>query len=477
MLGPSVSVAQDIDHLSRSQTDTTHLFDGRRVEDFLIDDDDSSACSTSSASSVISEEDEAMSQDGQFEELIHRSLSSSISNAEVPGTPQPESGSASQITSAISEHSSGGVSLENQVLASQLNVPDLQLDHMSFTAEEAAEKEASMLNLLQSLRNPQMSIEYLENFHMCFNYILRVWREAPVVERKRQMGILARLQRGMARAEVLRSMCDLESQGPVFSNNLGYRDSLLKAIGTGNSSFQNELQSLGDAVSDAMTLFSSAIDAKTTAAVDIAKKVLRERREALRSTKKEKIHTEQAVPLVTEKSILPFLTWTWLSSEPDQGDEAEHFAAEFLSATMRDIERSLVHRGETSYKYARELTLPGLDAARSKQGSQTLGITDDTTTPMSSPRTPIRPGSQTITAHLSSPLRHSIGDLFAVGEILRARSGSMNAALDQLFASAKRFVELYIPSNFNHPVCHKIWGSLASMMVCNSSPRFVISRP
>jgi hypothetical protein len=474
MLGPSVSVAQDTDHVPRSQIDFTQLLQGWRIEDFLVDDDGSSTSSASTTHSLVSEVNQLSFHNHAAEELLPRSRSDSIRSDfldELPGNPWSASGISSGSSSPVSDHFSRSASFEGQVPIS----PDIQPAHTFLTPEEAADKEASMLTLLRSLRDPQMSIKYLDNLHLCFSYIVQVWRYAPLLERKRHMGILARLQRGISRAQVLRSMCDLESQGPVFSDNLGYRDSLLKALGIENSSFQKELQSLGDTVLDAITLFSSVVDTGTTTEVDRVKKALRDRRHALRSTKKEEVQSMQAVPQITQKPIVPFLTWTWLSSEPDQSNDAGHIADEILSGTMRDIERSLVRRNEASYKYARELTLSDLEATRSKQRSQPHGATKDSITPMSSPRTPVRTASQAIIAQLSSPLRHSIGDLSAEDAILRMQNDSMNAALDQLFASAKRFVELYIPSDYRHPVCHKLWGSLASLMtVCIAYQRFVV---
>jgi hypothetical protein len=475
MHGPSVSVAQDTDHLPRSQINFTQLSTGWRIEDFLVEDDESSTSSTSTAPSLVSEEDQPSLRSHASEELLPRSRPASIRSDflnELPGNPWSASSSSSEASSALSDHFSRSASFTGQLRIS----PALQPAHMSLTPEKAAEKEVSMLTMLRSLRDPQMSVEYFEKLHLCFWDILQIWNDAPLLEHIRQRGILARLQRGIYRAQVLRSMCDLESQNPVFSERLAYRDSLLEALGIENSSFQKELQSLGATVLDAMTLFSSVVDTGTTTVVDRARKVFRDQRHALRSTKKEEVQSSKAIPEVTRKSVVPFLTWTWLSSEPGQGDEAERVAAEILSGTMKDIERSLVYRNETSYKYARELTLSDLEATRSKQRSQPPGVVKDSTTPTSTPKTPVRTASQAIIAQLSSPLRHSIGDLSAEDAILRMQNNSMNAALDQLFGSAKRFVELYIPSSYKHPVCHKVWGSLASLMtVCIVSQRLVVT--
>lgn len=54
--------------------------------------------------------------------------------------------------------------------------------------------------------------------------------------------------------------------------------------------------------------------------------------------------------------------------------------------------------------------------------------------------------------------------------VLSAQKNMVRAAIDELFACLKRFVGLYVPCDYAHSVCYKLWGSMALLNnVCLSS--------
>lgn len=298
-----------------------------------------------------------------------------------------------------------------------------QSEGLSLTIEEVSEVEESILAVLNSLKEPQMTTEYLARFKLEISHILGIWRRAPQRAQRREGRILERLQDGVARAGLLRNMCDLESESTEFSSNLTYRDAILKALGIEDSSLQKELENLGDVVKIAMTLFKGIQDSNTTKATGSAKGTL--------------------------EIVKPFLTWVLIDAEIDQKVNVERVAAEYLHAMMQEIEQSLCQRDERSYTSSRELTIPDLEHLLS--------------TPARHERTPSRIGPWVATTQVLLSVGTTSNNQSPEDPVLRAQRSVVETAIYDLFARLKRFVGLYVPCNYSHSVCHKIWGSMAQL--------------
>ncbi|CAN9173540.1 unnamed protein product [Alternaria alternata] len=319
-----------------------------RVEDYLIDDDESDVSSMTGAFDSPVGDVETPLSGGTRDDTVQQFPSHSILN--------PALGPTIKESTISEDHPSAAGSPRTQVSfgSLQIAVPndethEKRLQSSSLTEEEAAEAEASILAVLDTLKSPHMTIEYLERFNTYITYVLTLWGRAPPGEQRRQFSVLSRLQDGLFRAEVLHGMCDIESQDSVFSSNLNYRDAMLKALGFVDSSVQKELESLGEVVMDAMTLFRGISDSNTRNAIRIAKKALRDQREVL------KLETSERLPLSDSTSgsgidnVKPFLTWVLVDAELDQKENTERVAAEYLHGMMREIEQSLLQRNEHSY--------------------------------------------------------------------------------------------------------------------------------
>ncbi|EFQ90083.1 hypothetical protein PTT_13401 [Pyrenophora teres f. teres 0-1] len=137
-------------------------------------------------------------------------------------------------------------------------------------------------------------------------------------------------------------------------------------------------------------------------------------------------------------------------------------AAENLFAIMRDVENSLTKRDEMCYKHAPEETLDELDTRITLlQSRSSKNLSEGPTT--RSTNQSIRPEPHVLTAQTCSPFQHSIDDLFAKDAVLRKQQNEIVTAINELLASAKRFVGLYVPPRYPHTVCHRIWGSLSKL--------------
>jgi hypothetical protein len=291
-----------------------------------------------------------------------------------------------------------------------------QSEGLSLTIEEASEVEESILAVLNSLKEPQMTTEYLARFKLEISRILGIWSRAPQRAQRREGRILERLQDGVARAGLLREMCDLESESREFSSNLTYRDAILKALGIEDSSLQKELENLGDVVKIAMTLFKGIQDTNTAKATGFAKGTL--------------------------EIVKPFLTWVLIDAGTDQRVNVERVAAEYLHAMMQEIEQSLCQRDERSYTSSRELTISDLEHLLS---------------------TPGRVGPWVVTTQVLLSVGTTSNNQLPEDPVLQAQRSVVQTAIHDLFAHLKRFVGLYVPCNYSHSVCHKIWGSMAQL--------------
>ncbi|CAN9414361.1 unnamed protein product [Alternaria alternata] len=411
-----------------------------RVEDYLIDDDESDVSSMTGAFDSPVGDVETPLSGGTRDDTVQQFPSHSILN--------PALGPTIKESTISEDHPSAAGSPRTQVSfgSLQIAVPndethEKRLQSSSLTEEEAAEAEASILAVLDTLKSPHMTIEYLERFN---TYIT----------------VLSRLQDGLFRAEVLHGMCDIESQDSVFSSNLNYRDAMLKALGFVDSSVQKELESLGEVVMDAMTLFRGISDSNTRNAIRIAKKALRDQREVL------KLETSERLPLSDSTSgsgvdnVKPFLTWVLVDAELDQKENTERVAAEYLHGMMREIEQSLLQRNEHSYDLCRELTISDLVYSLQASTPHRSPMTSSSVAP-GHQRTPSRPAPWMATLQVLTSFGTMLENRPPEDPVLSAQKNMVRAAIDELFACLKRFVGLYVPCDYAHSVCYKLWGSMA----------------
>jgi hypothetical protein len=290
MLGSCVSIVSSVDSKASDLlqqgrdhesiepgSSSIRLFGGLRIEDFEITDDGSSTFTLSSDSNLRSKDTEASPIVHTTEDLQERQSMQEheqYNNGEVGSHLLEGPILANPVPIPSSHRSQSNATLEH-VEPMEDDANDDYAVYQPFTAEEAAEKEASMLSLLASVKDPQMTSLYCERFCMCLSQVLSIWEEAPVVERRLQLEILKRLERSISRAGMLRNICDLETQGLFNMEHLeSSRNAVLQAFGGEHSTVQKELQSLAAAVLDAITLFSSVADSSTTTAIDRAQKAL-----------------------------------------------------------------------------------------------------------------------------------------------------------------------------------------------------------
>lgn len=430
-----------------------------RVEDYLIDDDESDVSSMTGAFDSPVGDVETPLSGGTRDDTVQQFPSHSILN--------PALGPTIKESTISEDHPSAAGSPRTQVSfgSLQIAVPndethEKRLQSSSLTEEEAAEAEASILAVLDTLKSPHMTIEYLERFNTYITYVLTLWGRAPPGEQRRQFSVLSRLQDGLFRAEVLHGMCDIESQDSVFSSNLNYRDAMLKALGFVDSSVQKELESLGEVVMDAMTLFRGISDSNTRNAIRIAKKALRDQREVL------KLETSERLPLSDSTSgsgvdnVKPFLTWVLVDAELDQKENTERVAAEYLHGMMREIEQSLLQRNEHSYDLCRELTISDLVYSLQASTPHRSPMTSSSVAP-GHQRTPSRPAPWMATLQVLTSFGTMLENRPPEDPVLSAQKNMVRAAIDELFACLKRFVGLYVPCDYAHSVCYKLWGSMA----------------
>ena len=458
-------MSTDAQAQSTYEPSSMQLFGGLRIEDFLIGDDEPDIANKST--STIRSPDDVKDVIVAGDELDSRKRRS----GEIFGIDESHLIDACATTlpsSDCSAHSNADTSEDyDEPLLVDIEKPAEV--NPARTEKEVAEQEASVLSMLKTLEVPKMTTQFLEKFRACISYIVKLWEQAPIEDRRRQHAILVRLVRSIQCADMLRSMCDLESQDNVFSENLAYRDAMLKALGIGNSSCERQLQSLGEAVHDARSLFTGLTDLNTAAAITKARQTLQERtRTGMVPTTSENRHGG------TPSKSLPaalFLARTWSHFQPNQNMTEDRIAAENLFAIMRDVEKSLKKRDETCYKHAPEETLDELDTRMTLlQPQSSNNLSEDLAN--SSSNAIIRPGPQVLRTQPYSPLRHSISELLAEDAVLRTQQNAIITATNELLASAKRFVGLYIPPRYPNPVCHRIWGSLSRLTkVCHSLKR------
>ncbi|KAH7384605.1 hypothetical protein BKA66DRAFT_416936 [Pyrenochaeta sp. MPI-SDFR-AT-0127] len=237
---------------------------------------------------------------------------------------------------------------------------------------------------------------------------------------------------------------------------------MLKALGVKNSSCQNELHSLGDAVQDAINLLKRVSGSGLTAAIRPKIKPRGGEVDKIHIPGQNRSHANGAKHNLRRRNTPPFLTWAWLSSEYDKSVRPERLAAENLFAIMEDIDRNLRRRNEISYTLAMEISLAEWDERIS--GSQQQLSYISSAHPDSSllyASTHLSP--RIIGGSPSSP-RRSIVDFLGEDALLQAQKSAIHAAIDDLSTHAKNFVGLFIPCSYQHAVSKKIWGSLSLLL-------------
>jgi len=333
----------------------------------------------------------------------------------------------------------------------------------SFSKREDEEKRINILNMLDKLRHPRFEVGYLDSILTCFTYVLHTWTNKQSGSRMEQPEVLSKLERSISSATKLRSVCELEAQSSMFVQDLAYREAMMIGIGITDSSIQNELESLGTAVLDAIELLhlvsgSIAFGPKTRITSSKARGKAEVATDGDNLTGEHKHTTEDiATP--------PFLTWTWLSSEFDGSVHPEKLAAENLLAALQEIDGNLTHRKETSYTHATEISLTELER-------RLMRVKLQPSSPSRSPGgfpvvsaliTPTRSRAQLL-GDVSSPFRQPLGHLLDEDAILRRQKDAILETGAELASTTKMFVSLFIPCTKQHRLARRIWGSLSSLL-------------
>lgn len=450
--------------------DLRQLFEEIRVEDYLVEDDESDTSSiTSTSQSCLKDADVGRLPEARDNLVRQERNTAEYSNAIGCGPavhPDVEERGNPEMLSSIQEDVRSDADPETMKKVDPLyDLHRSEVESLSLTVEGATKAEASMLAFLHSLECPQMTTKYLAEFRMYMNYVLDLWSKAPSEAQRRQHVILTRLKEGITCAELLGGMCDLESQGSVFSENLGFRDAMLAALGIENSSFQEQLESLGTVVRDAMTLFKGISDSKTTAAIKSARKILRDQSQATKPVNSQELQSSEPTSGLAFNPVKPFLTWISIDAELNERDIAEQVTAEYLDTIMGEIENSLM-RNEESYKFAREVAISKLES--SLVAPMQLSATTSNIGAPGQQRVASREESVDNASQILPSLGTILQNLPPNDALVRAQKNEVRTAIDDLFTCLKRFIGLYVACDYSHTVCHKIWGSMARLNnVCN----------
>ncbi|KAB2109550.1 hypothetical protein AG0111_0g1407 [Alternaria gaisen] len=439
--------------------DLRQLFEEIRVEDYLVEDDESDTSSiTSTSQSSLKDADVGRPPEARDnlarQERNTAEYSSAIGCGPAVHSDIEKRGNPEMLLS-IQESVRSDADPETMKKVDPLyDLHKSEVESLSLTVEGATKAEASMLAFLHSLECPQMTTKYLAEFRMYMNYVLDLWSKAPSEAQRRQHVILTRLKEGITCAELLSGMCDLESQGSVFSENHGFRDAMLAALGIENSSSQEQLESLGTVVRDAMTLFKGISDSKTTAAIKSARKILRDQSQATKPVNSQELQLSEPTSGLALNPVKPFLTWMTIDAGLNERDIAEQVTAEYLDTIMGEIENSLM-RNDDSYKFAREVAISKLESSLAAPMQHSA-----TTSNIGAPgqqRVASRHESVDIASQILPSLGTILQNLPPDDALVRAQKNEVRAAIDDLFTCLKRFIGLYVACDYSHTTATQLF--------------------
>jgi hypothetical protein len=455
----SDSMSEISRHVSNAATcastrGSVRLFDGKRIEEFLVvDDDDNDEPSgremmtsvtghtTSNGIPMFENEQppprlryrsptaeaESNVEDASFVEVVVNNYTNDhpLSYESVGEVPRPSSQTEGMVHS---------------------RAPSL---HVSKNTED----NDSLISMLRSLEDPRMDAQYLEAYGTCVSYVLHVWPEPPNEKKLEHMKALTNMEQSLHLAGTLRRLCETGSS-KIASDLIGTDEGIV----IGGSKMDQlmivgELQSLGEVVQEAMALLQEASSRvhgapSNTLFPSSGTPAIREPHANDLQSPKETL---------VRKSTPPFLTWAWLSSGFEQSIPARRVAAENLFTIMQDIDRHLCRSKEDSYTNSSQTTLADLEDQMVLQKA----IKEHQDYHAARPKLSV--GLATL-EEPPSPVSYALGSKFIDDALLQSQKDAIIEVVNNIAATAQSFVGLFIPCSYQHPVSQRIWGSLSDLI-------------
>jgi hypothetical protein len=435
---------------------SVRLFDGKRIEEFLVDNDEwSDEEVMPQPTNNITSQEPSISDGLQSQpRLQYRSPTAEV-ESEVEHAPfvqgvvkneddthdhTSRKGSAEEVSSPPSQPES----------MPRVQAPPLPVSNNT-------EEKDSLLSMLRSLENPRMDAQYLEAYGTCVSYVLHVWPKSPNNGKLEHMKALTSMEQSLHLAETLRRLCNTGSSMVASDTVLSSEGTVLEGSNLDQPMLNDELRSLGEVVQEAIDLLQEVpILADGTPGNTLLSSS--EASAIKQLNEDDRKHPKEAL---IRRSTPPFLTWAWLSSGFEQSIPARRVAAENLFTIMQDIDRHLCRSKEDSYANASKTTLAELEHQMVLQKESSVNQTSHAFRP----NLPL--GFRT-SEEPPSPLNYAQESTSTDDAILQSQKDAIIKVVNDIATTAQSFVGLFIPCSYQHPVSQKIWGSLSDLLqVCD----------
>jgi hypothetical protein len=424
------------------------LFDGKRIEEFLVDDDEWSIEETTRIPTR-----DATAHDLPTIDESQPQLQSRLQYRSPTADAEDQKEGVSSLESMVDDDADEPASRDKNVG----ETPRLanQPESLQSLPKQSEEKD-SLLSMLQCLEHPRMDAGYLESYGTVVSYVLHVWPKPPHNGKSEHMEALTSLEQSLHRAETLRRLCNTgwsQAGSDPFPSAGG---NVVEGHNTDQSMVDEELRNLDEVVQCAITLLQEAL--KSTHGTPGSTPISAYEETAIKQSHIDEIEPPKSN--LVQKSTPPFLTWAWLSSGFEQSIPAPRVAAENLFTIMQDIDRHLCRSKEDSYTNSSKTTLADLE----HQMTQQKATNELSTSYTFLPRVPL--GLRTL-AEPPSPLNNAHVAEVTDDAILQSQKYAIVEVVNEIATTAQSFVGLFIPCSYQHPVSQKIWGSLSDLLkVC-----------
>jgi hypothetical protein len=431
---------------------SVQLFDGKRVEEFLINDE-----KPWNAEKFATPEEIIGAGHLSYLDQVNSPMNR-VYQEKVVG----EVGmNGSQIASSSHSGSSISRDIDHQQAAELADsTKEAALGNIRtpirYTQEQLEERD-SLLSMLSSLTDPTPDTRYLEAYGTCLSYILHIWTEIPSYNKVEHLDILSRLEGSLHQAETLRRNCNVESVHIPSGQSLPVNRIVVSGADLDRSTLESELRSLGDTVQEAIALLQRMPDMTDDMSLHTSSSLPQNQGSVPLAPGN---HTETRHHTQSQNTP-PFLTWAWLNSGFERSIPAPRLAAENLFTIMQDIDRHLC-RNNDFYTRAPQATIAELTGriAATRRKSWMLSSMGQ---PGGNSPTDVKAGLLAVN-ELLSPHHEGAKTPSADDAILQLQKDATVAVVSDIIMTAQKFVALFIPCTYQHPVSKRIWGSLSGLL-------------
>ncbi|KAF2110714.1 hypothetical protein BDV96DRAFT_583628 [Lophiotrema nucula] len=336
--------------------------------------------------------------------------------------------------------------------------------HLHSTIDNVLNHKDRYVAALQSLDVPEMTDQYFLVFLECMKGLLDLRTRFRIPEIAVNVEIILGLEESVRYAELLRGMCQLEAENEDLSENLAYREALIRTLGLQDASFEDVLQGLDQAVQEAIELFTNPLPREEFSETAEGAGYLDLNAVLAPSEPRSETSSDNDGAYATVKGTPPFLSWAWLRAEFKAGISPERLAAENLLIIMEDIGRTLSTRPGFSFENREEMTFNELESTLSKSTLLSRHNTDnskhfDLVHPKGSD-VPSLQVTETGPSQLGVPLSTMQPELNTEDVVFQIQSREIALSIHEMLGMAKGFVRLFIPQTCEHAVAKRIWGAL-----------------